>query len=573
MVNKMSKLLSILLITLFSVSLYAAGIEVKSDRDPVALDESFTLTFSTEESVDGDPDFSPLERDFQILSRSQSSSVQWINGRKTSKQSWVLTVMANKKGQLTVPPVRFGDDISTILNITVTDSAQPQQKRAVAALFLEVSADRENVYRQAQLLYTVRFYTATRIMDYTLSEPSFSRGSAIIKKLGDDHQFETMRGGHRYVVVERRYAIFPQSEGELVISPILFEGQILTGRQTALQLFNQQLKIKRIRSEEVSVAVNAIPSSFTGKEWFPASQVKFDSEWLSQEFRVGEPVTRKLKIEAVGVDANLIPVPSKNRKMSGLKIYPDKPQLKDSVGNGGLIGERLENIAVIPTQEGKLVLPELKLIWWDVDEDRQREEIIPKMEINVLPSADAPPLLPPVQHQPTYQNDAQADVPSHQSEVMSDSVKPFWRWLSYLFATGWLITGLMWWLHVRTMRSGFNGSIVENKKRDEGPSRSKLEKQLKKACNDSDARGVEDALLEWAEVVWQGDTPSNLTEMAAKVAGEFAQQLEGLNRAIYASGGGEWQGDLWKLAKSFRMKKAVMEREVKKEPLSKLYPR
>jgi len=573
-VKMIFRVFPLLLAALFSASINAAEITVNSDRDPVALDESFTLTFETEEDVDGDPDFTPLERDFQILSRSQSSSVQWINGRKSSKQSWIVTVMASKKGQLIVPPILFGKDISTILNITVTDTVQSHKKgTAVAALFLEVSADRKNVYQQAQLLYTVRFYTATRIMDYTLSEPTFSKGSAITKKLGEDRQFETMRGGHRYVVVERRYAIFPQTKGELEIEPILFEGQILTGRQTTLQLFNQQLQVKRIRSESINVRVKAIPASFMGKEWFPASRVTFNSEWLSQEFRVGEPVTRKLKIEAVGVDANLIPVPTKNHKVSGIKIYPDQPQLKDSIGNGGLIGDRVDSIAVIPTKEGKLVLPELKLVWWDVDKNEERVETIPQVVVNVLPSNDAAPaLLPPPLHQ-SNQYTVQKNVHSQQEVSIKTGVSSFWRWLSYLFAAGWLITGLMWWLHVRTMRFGFDGAIVESKKIEKGPSRSKLEKRLKKVCQNSDARAVEDALLEWAEVVWPNSAPSNITEMAAKVDGEFAEYLEALNRAIYAHGGGKWPAELWKMAKNFRLKKAVMDRDSIDEPLSKLYPR
>jgi hypothetical protein len=568
-VKMIFRVLPLLLLVLFVTPLTAAEIKVSSDRDPVALDESFTLTFETEEKVDGDPDFTPLERDFEILTRSQSSAVQWINGRKSSKQSWVLTVMAKKKGTLTVPPVRFGDDISTLLKINVTNTVQSQKSGTEAAIFLEVSADRESVYLQAQLLYTVRFYTATRIMDYTLSEPSFSKGSAITKKLGDDYQFETMRGGHRYVVVERRYAIFPQAAGELEIAPIQFEGQVLTGRQSTLQLFNQQLQIKRVKSETVLAEVMPIPASFTGKEWFPANRVKFESEWLSQEFRVGEPVTRKLKIEAVGVDSNLIPVPSRDRKVSGIKLYPDQPQLHDSVGSGGLIGERLESIAVIPTQEGKLVLPEINLIWWDVDENRQRVETIPQLVVNVLPTTDVAPLLPPQQ----LSTQQRVDQSQPEPQRLKNSVSPFWRWLSYLLAAGWLITALMWWLHARTMRLGFDGAALEHKRGEKGPSRRLLEKRLKKACQSSDARAVEDALLEWAEVVWQRDPPSTLTEMAAMVDGEFAEQLERLNRAIYSSDGGAWQGEIWNLARSFRLRKVVMERDVKKEPLSRLYPR
>lgn len=581
MVNSMFRFFSLFVIMFFSASLYAAEITVSSDRDPVALDESFTLTFETAESVDGDPDFTPLERDFDIRSRSQSSSIQWVNGRKRSKQSWILTVMAKKKGPLTIPPIRFGDDISTLLKINVTGPVEARngQKSAVAPLFLEVSADRDSVYLQAQLLYTVRFYTATRIMDYTLSEPTFAKGSAIIRKLGDDYQFETKRGGHRYVVVERRYAIFPQTIGELEINPILFEGQILTGRQTTLQLFNQQLQIKRIRSERVSAKVKAVPSSFSGKEWFPASRVSLDSEWLSREFRVGEPVTRKLKISAVGVDSSLIPSPSKDRKVSDIKIYPDQPQLKDGVGSGGLIGERLESIAVIPTREGRLVMPEIKVIWWDVDEDRQRVEVIPQMVVEVLPSTDAPVLLPPSQQQQPQGN--QQSVSDFKSEIVApeDGLPTYWRWLIYLLAAGWIITALMWWFHARTMHLGFAGAMatgVDTKNSPQGLSRRALEKRLKKSCQQGDARGIEDALLEWAEVVWQRDPPSNLTEMATLVVAEdseFAVQLEGLNRAIYANAGGAWSDDLWKIARSFRLKKAVMDKESGEEALGSLYPK
>ncbi len=572
MVNIAFKWFALLVVMLLSSSLHAAEITVTSDRDPVALDESFTLTFESGEKVDGDPDFSPLERDFQILSHSQRSSIQWTNGRKRSKQSWVLTVMANRKGPLTVPPILFGDDISTILKVNVlgtTQSKQNGQQAAVAPLFLEVKADRKSLYLQAQLLYTVRFYTATRIVDYTLSAPTFSRGSGIIKKLGDDHQFETKRGGRRYVVVERRYAIFPQSEGALEIAPIQFEGQIFTGRQSSFQPFNQQLKIKRIRSASVQVEVQSIPATFSGSRWLPASSVTLKSEWLNQDFRVGEPVTRNLKIAAVGLDSTLLPSPEQDRKASNIKIYPDKPELKNSVGHGGLIGERQESIAMIPTKEGKLVIPALKLIWWDVAADRQREEQIPEMVVNVLPSMDKPSLLPPPQTETTV---APVKGSAIQGEIAKDGTPPYWRWLSLLFAALWAITALIWWLQTRRMQPGFDGATTESKQNEKGASRRVLESRLKKACQKQSARALEDALLEWAGVIWPGDAPGNLTEMAAKVDSEFAQQLERLNRAIYASGGGEWHGDLWKMALDFRQKRAAEGRKSSAEALGSLYP-
>ena len=109
MVSKqLSKLRGVfLLVLLILPTLTFATISISVDRESIVVDESFQIIFESNESV-GQPDFSPLKKDFEILSTSQSSNTSVINEKIESKKRWVLDVIAKRDGKLTVPSVKFG---------------------------------------------------------------------------------------------------------------------------------------------------------------------------------------------------------------------------------------------------------------------------------------------------------------------------------------------------------------------------------------------------------------------------------------------------------------------------------
>ena len=89
------------------------------DRNPVAVNESFTSPSTRRAASDGEPDFSPLETCFDILNQSQSSRVQIVNGRMDSTKQWQLTLMARDAGRYTLPAIEFGKDRSNPLELEV----------------------------------------------------------------------------------------------------------------------------------------------------------------------------------------------------------------------------------------------------------------------------------------------------------------------------------------------------------------------------------------------------------------------------------------------------------------------
>ena len=83
---------------LLPVMALAATISVETDRDPVDQEEAFQLIFLARGTPDGEPDFSPLERDFEILGHSTSVSINMINGAMERNKRWILTLMARRAG-------------------------------------------------------------------------------------------------------------------------------------------------------------------------------------------------------------------------------------------------------------------------------------------------------------------------------------------------------------------------------------------------------------------------------------------------------------------------------------------
>ena len=57
-----------------------AGLQGYVDRNPVAEDESFTLTLESDGERSGRPDLAPLRRDFDIQDQGKSRSLSIVNG-------------------------------------------------------------------------------------------------------------------------------------------------------------------------------------------------------------------------------------------------------------------------------------------------------------------------------------------------------------------------------------------------------------------------------------------------------------------------------------------------------------
>ena len=140
--------------------------------------------------------------------------MQILNGERRSTVTWVLEIAPREVGVFTVPAVTVGGVESELVTLTVTEAPSG----AARDVFVEAVVDTRTPWVQSQVLLTLSVFRAIDIIDGSLGEPA---GDGLdVRALGDDTRREEERDGRRYLVVERRFALFPQRSGRLVVEPI-----------------------------------------------------------------------------------------------------------------------------------------------------------------------------------------------------------------------------------------------------------------------------------------------------------------------------------------------------------------
>ncbi|WP_340120972.1 BatD family protein [Methylobacter svalbardensis] len=561
--NAIKKIFFLLLLLSFvPANVLAAQISVSFDRNPVSLNESFQIIFTANDAPDKDPDFAPLEQDFEILGQSQSSNSSWVNGQSSRTIQWTLNVMAKHSGSLIVPEVRFGDDVSQPTPILVTEATVNKAVETDDDLFLEVEANPQSPYVQSQVLFNVRLYRRVEITQAALNEPEL--GDAVIEKLGDDSNYNTQINGVNYLVTERKYAIFPQKSGPVTIKPLVLTAEVVANSRPDFNGFfsAKTTRTKKISSKSVILEVKPIPATFTGKHWLSAEQLVIKEEWSgdNQQMKVGEPLTRTLTLLAKGTTVGQLPELNAGKTDEQLKTYPDQPVLREQKKPDGLIAFREEKIAVIPSKAGFYKLPAIEIPWFNSQSQKMEIAKIPETTITALEAAGILPDMAVPVAPATAQ--LQQKVEQATPIINQPQQQNIWLWVSVFLGLGWLAT-LIYFLVKRPAKK----PVVEKNEREIG-----LEacvKSLKKACADNNAVAAKDALLAWGR---QKSGAASLGAIAAESDARLRDEILYLNQVLYGKGVEQWQGK--KLFQAFvenkaREKIAVADDD-KLEPLYRL---
>ena len=560
----MKFIVSIILVLISTQILAAANITVRVSHDPVSMDESFHLIYEADSSVDDDPNFSALTKDFEILSSAQSTNMRMVNGNWSLKKSWDLTLISKEAGVFNIPPIPFGKDQSPSLRITVKPSGSQTipdtgTSASVNPLFVDVKTDTKSTWVQSEIIYTVKLFSTLRISRLLADAVETSDPDALITPLGNGSSYETTIKGVRYAVYEMRYAIYPQHSGKLTIKPFQFEGRIADTRSQSL--FDQFMlpgKLKRIRSKSTSVNVKARPANIAPTDWLPAEQLTVTDEWSEDinQLRTGEPVTRTITLSAIGQTAEQLPDITL-ADIPDLKQYPDKPILENDINNDGVTGSRQIKIAIIPTQAGKYIIPEVRIPWFNIRTGKQEVINLPEVAIAATGTANTMPVqLPEIVTAPVQQ----PEITQQETETGPLEIKNagYWPWISLALAIGWIVTTVLYF-RGNNRKPSSPESVLP-------PSITPLEKAVENACASGIAENTKDALIAWALVHWPDHSVASLSEIAQRVrtiTPELSTQVESLNSTLYSSRTQNW--DNRALQKAFSKYKSDAGRKQKNE--------
>ncbi len=562
MVNYFHKLLSIVLILIFTTSFVsAAQIRASVDRNPIPVGESFRLIIETSGSVDDEPDFTGLKKNFRVLSTGQSSNFSLINGSITRNKTWTMVLIAEQAGNFTIPAIKFGKDQSNTIAIKITDNASSQASEKNPEIYLEVSVEPKSVYVQQQLIYSIKLFRRIRLGSASLSEPASENNQAIITKIGNDSDRQVTVDGIAYSVLERRYAIFPQKSGELKIAPVIFETQISNNNRRRsffnMDPFNSQGTVKRLKSKVVMVQVKSIPAEFTKKypnaAWLPVADLRISESWSGdvKAFKSGEPMTRTINLMAQNLTAAQLP-DIKIDVSKNMKAYPDVPEVSESSNGKGLVASKQFKTALLPTEVGNQTLAKISIPWWDINSNKIQESILPAVTVTVIPSENQEQgdqmqdsnlkLAKPAASENKRVSAATNAIVTAASSQSNNGSSRWWIIFTVVFALMWLVTVYLL-LNLRAkMRHERVLSDTQKTTMAVSPA------EIKKACLENNAKAVSQKLLLWANAQTSSDKFTSLSSLRAYSELELSQAIAELEQNLYSKKSTGWDGShFWSL--------------------------
>lgn len=586
----------------------AQDVNASVDRDTVAENETLRLVIEVSGSgPSSDPDLSPLSQDFQVLGTAKSDQFNMINGTIDAKTRWTVTLAPQKTGSLTIPALTVGDQQTQPIVIKVTEAGTASSTGATSDIFIESEIKPDTAYVQQQLTYVLRIYYAVTPHGPQLSDPKAA--DALIERLGDDRQYTTQRGDRRYGVIERQYAIFPQSSGALSIESPIFTAQVPDTRQQSANNhflgqggflgpdpFNslfQTVRPVQVRGQPFQITVKPRPPKSGTGAWLPAQNLTVTESWSPDPptFRVGEPVTRTLSLKAQGLTGAQLPeLPSPSS--ADLKLYPDRSATDTQANTGVVVGQREQKIALVPTRPGTFQLPEIRIPWWDTQADAPREAIVPARKITVTgaptpstPAQSVPapqasktpaiPVEPSADAKPTPQKSPSSVSKEPLPQRLSSGALPgasYWSWIALALLVAWIATLLLWWRarsQARTVASSADERDISIQSQREAL------RALKQACQANDVERTKKALLHWAKIQWPKHPPRSVLGIAKQIDHQDAcHALEAFDRCLYQDGGRSWKGEAFyrEIASVLNAKTERMKSGPKGHALPELYP-
>ena len=376
-----------LLTLLLSTAAYADvnSLEATIDRNPVMLDEAIRLTVTADGSADRDAfDSSPLLKDFVVGRTSVSSQTSIVNFDTKRTTVWTTTLFPRKEGTFTIPSLTIEGKSTKPIQVKVIPVQE--QSNVARDYFVTTDIDVKEAYLNQQLLYTVKLFLSSNIERGSLQAPEMQ--NAEITQLGEDKQYTDIVNGRRYQIIERQFAVVPQASGEFTLRGPIFTGEVMAANTNQrFGFFNRTQQINRV-GPDITVNIKPIPQGID-YPWLPSAMVRVDEEWpQGDSFVAGEPVTRIVTLTALGVVEEQLPdIPE--FYPPNFKLYPDQSNTTTVEKDQSLISQRQTSLAIIPTQPGNFVLPEITIPWFNTLTQQTEYSTIPARSITVAPASGA----------------------------------------------------------------------------------------------------------------------------------------------------------------------------------------
>lgn len=550
----LSLILSLLLLPAQALAL---NVTAQVDKNPVIVDESFTLTISADDDLPRNAfNSDALLTNFIVGGTSVDRSTQLINGQMSRQTSWRLTLIARRPGQYEIPSFNIDGQRTSPIVLDVVEPSESEGERG--PVFLTASIDQETPYIQQQVRYTVRLHLAHNLESGSISPPQVS--NADIQQGSNDEDSQELVDGQRYRVITRTYFITPRRSGEVTIEGSRFDGQIRDTSQRSFASFSRPQSVSAI-APDLTLEVRPQPAGVSGA-WLPSGHVSLAEDWNdNQDFTVGEPINRRIMLTAQGVSDDQLP-DLNSEYPDSMRYYAERTEREAFSRQGQRFARAQFSGVIIPAQAGTFELPPVEVDWWDTNAEQMRTARIPARSIEVQePIGGIQPVVEPLVTDNGRLTVSQSDPVTVQ----------WWSPAASLFAVLWILTLLLVVYLLMFKRPHKVQSVQRGQSPGSVPAASRQPlQQLKQACQGQDPHAARAALNQWVNS--RAGKPTSAESFAREMqSDELLSAIEALNAALYAPSETQWQGGpkLWQAVQALHKRPPAID---KTQSLPRLYP-
>jgi hypothetical protein len=551
-----------------------AAVTASLDKTQVVLGERVRLVVQNTGNGDQQPDTSALRQDFDILGTQRGTSVQIVNGRMSSQTQFTVLMTPKHGGTIRIAPITWGGEQSAALELNVGAGANPGangnnnnsgSSTAESQITMSGTLDQKQPYVQSAVVLSLRLNVGVQMAQASLDLQGNS--DVLVRQIGKDQQHTESRNGRVYQVIERKYLLIPQRSGAISLKGPILQAQVQddaasTGNDSDIDAFfgnvfgqtmgrfARRMRPVTLQANAIEMNVQARPAGTDASNWLPAQKLTLDETWRPEpqqgQLHVGEPLTRHLRLSALGVTAGQLPdLASMMPVPDGIKKYPDQAKTDEGLQGETLSASRDQDIALVASAAGHYVLPAFRLVWWDTVNHTQHTIALPERSLDVLPATGGA-VAAPAGAAPNAGSVTPPDGgivnPLIQAKRVVQSATP-WLWISGVLAVLWLGTLLLWW-HGRRTGPQRAPAVAPIADAPAAPSRSPgaALAALQRACGANDPQLARQHLLEWAATTWPQSPPRGLNSLAERLGdARYLQPLQQLDRACYTADA-RWDG-------------------------------
>lgn len=314
---------------------------VTVDRNVVTMNDKLQLTLTVYGTQDTSvPSFPGIEGFTLLYGPKISAETRIINGTVSVSKGYSYMLQPVAKGKYSIGPSRLEYEgivyTSKPVTVEVVDAKTQQAKQSIDLekfVFVQLSVNKSEVYLYEQVILSFKLYfqRGLPLSDIDYVPPTIK--NFMEEKLGAQRQYEEIRDGIIYNVLELRTAIFPIIPGELTISPAKLKCDLIIPRQRDTifgdaffdDFFGREQRrfpIERA-TEAVTVKAGTLPEQGKPTDFKGAvGSYNMEVSTKAQQVKVGDPITLSVSVYGEGNIQTVSEPLLMLKKETDFKLYP-----------------------------------------------------------------------------------------------------------------------------------------------------------------------------------------------------------------------------------------------------------